>query len=60
MEKRIYFYNYMEKKLKIPTLIYSRVSGYYNPTVNFNKGKQEEFSERKNLNITEIKKCLKK
>lgn len=50
----------MEKKLKIPTLIYSRVSGYYNPTINFNKGKQEEFSERKNLNITEIKKCLKK
>jgi hypothetical protein len=60
MEKRIYFYNYMEKKLKIPTLIYSRVSGYYNPTVNFNKGKREEFSERKTLNLKEVIKCLKK
>jgi anaerobic ribonucleoside-triphosphate reductase len=46
--------------MKIPTLIYSRVSGYYNPTVNFNKGKREEFSERKTLNLKEVIKCLKK
>ena len=37
--------------IKIPTLIYSRVSGYYNPTVNFNKGKREEFEERKYIDI---------
>ena len=38
----------------IPALIYSRVSGYYNPTVNFNKGKREEFSERKMIDISEF------
>ena len=38
-------------KREIITLIYSRVSGYYNPTVNFNKGKKEEFSERKHIDV---------
>jgi len=47
-------------KLEIPAMIYSRVSGYYNPIVNFNKGKREEFSERKTISIQEIMKCLKK
>jgi len=47
--------NHMDKK-EIPTLIYSRVSGYYNPTQNFNKGKKEEFSERKMINIEAFKK----
>lgn len=41
----------MEQKKKIRTLVYSRVSGYYNPTANFNKGKKEEFSERKYINV---------
>lgn len=36
---------------EIATLIYSRVSGYYNPISNFNKGKKEEFAERKYLNV---------
>lgn len=54
--------NYVEQKtenkteLKIPVLTYSRVSGYYNPVNAFNKGKREEFSERKYLNIQEFKK----
>ena len=54
--------NYVEQKtenkteLKIPVLTYSRVSGYYNPVTAFNKGKREEFSERKYLNIQEFKK----
>lgn len=39
--------------IKVPVLCYSRVSGYYNPTVNFNKGKREEFSERKSLKVPE-------
>lgn len=38
-------------KFKIPVLCYSRVSGYYNPTANFNKGKKSEFEERKVLKI---------
>jgi len=42
--------------IKIPVLCYSRVSGYFNPTANWNKGKREEFSERKYLNIQEFKK----
>ena len=39
---------------QIPVLVYSRVSGYYNPVANFNKGKREEFSQRKYLNISEV------
>lgn len=41
----------INKKLKIPCEIYSRVSGYYRPVKNFNIGKQQEFSERKFLNV---------
>ena len=36
---------------KIPVLTYSRVSGYYNPVIAFNKGKREEFSERKTITL---------
>jgi hypothetical protein len=38
-------------KTVVPVLTYSRVSGYYNPTVSFNKGKKEEYSERKYLDV---------
>jgi ribonucleoside-triphosphate reductase len=31
---------------KIPTEVYSRVSGYYRPVNQWNKAKQEENSER--------------
>lgn len=34
-------------EIKVPVLVYSRVSGYFNPVTAFNKGKREEFSERK-------------
>lgn len=37
--------------MRIPTEIYSRVSGYYRPVNQWNKGKQGEFSERKFLTI---------
>jgi len=33
----------------IPTEIYSRVVGYYRPVQNWNKGKAEEFSQRKTI-----------
>ena len=38
------------------TEVYSRVCGYYRPTANWNKGKKEEFKERKNYNVTGEKK----
>ena len=44
-----------QNKIKVvPVLVYSRVSGYYNPVANFNKGKREEFYDRKYLNIGEF------
>lgn len=36
---------------KIATEIYSRVSGYYRPVSQWNKGKQEEFENRKALQM---------
>lgn len=45
----------MEQKSMIPCadkpIVYARVVGYYAPTRNFNKGKQEEFRLRKTFNI---------
>jgi anaerobic ribonucleoside-triphosphate reductase len=38
----------MEKKeVKVPVEVYSRVVGYFRPVNQWNKGKQEEFRERK-------------
>ena len=37
--------------LCVRTEIYSRVSGYFRPTSQWNKGKREEFSERKFAHI---------
>lgn len=34
------------KKLVMPTEVYSRVVGYYRPVQNWNVGKKQEFSER--------------
>ncbi|MCX7881613.1 MAG: anaerobic ribonucleoside-triphosphate reductase [Brevinematales bacterium] len=34
------------KKLVMPTEVYSRVVGYYRPVQNWNVGKRQEFSER--------------
>ena len=36
---------------KIKAEIFSRVAGYFRPVQNWNRGKQEEFSERKAYNI---------
>jgi hypothetical protein len=38
------------KKIIVPE-IFSRVSGYFRPVQNWNKGKKEEFSERKALQM---------
>ena len=37
------------KNLCVPIEVYSRVSGYYRPLRQWNKGKQEEFRERKSM-----------
>jgi len=39
----------MSKSIKIPSEIYSRVSGYYRPVNQWNKGKREEFACRTTL-----------
>lgn len=40
---------------QIPAEVYSRVSGYFRPVNQWNKGKQEEFSERKFAIIKEVR-----
>ncbi len=37
----------MAKEVKVPAEIYSRVVGYFRPVSQWNRGKKEEFSERK-------------
>jgi len=39
-------------KCKAVCEVFSRVCGYFRPVSNWNKGKQEEFKERKNYEIT--------
>lgn len=41
--------------IKIPTEIYSRVSGYFRPVKQWNAGKRSEFSDRKKCNLKIIK-----
>ena len=37
------------KKIIIKTEVYSRVSGYFRPISQWNKGKKSEFNDRKTL-----------
>lgn len=37
----------MEEKKKVPCEVYSRIVGYLRPVQNWNKGKRQEFKERK-------------
>jgi ribonucleoside-triphosphate reductase len=39
---------------KIPVEVYSRIVGYFRPVNQWNRGKQEEFKERKEFTISEI------
>jgi ribonucleoside-triphosphate reductase (formate) len=48
-EKQYYFRRgsaMNSKELKVPVEVYSRVVGYFRPVNQWNKGKQEEFTER--------------
>ena len=40
--------------LAVPCEVYSRVVGYFRPTSNWNQGKQQEFKERKTVNLFSI------
>lgn len=43
------------KKVKVvPCEVYSRVVGYFRPVQNWNSGKQQEFKERKTINLKSI------
>ena len=46
----------MKREKKIPVEVYSRVVGYFRPVNQWNKGKKEEFSERKELKVSELEK----
>ena len=39
---------------KIACEVYSRVVGYFRPVKNWNKGKQQEFSERKTFQVKKL------
>ncbi len=41
---------------KIPTEVYSRVCGYFRPVNQWNKGKREEYNERKDMKYDEKEK----
>ena len=44
----------MSDNVKVPVEVYSRVSGYYRPVKQWNKGKQEEFSCRSVIDVNSI------
>jgi hypothetical protein len=48
----------MNTNKKMPAEVYSRVVGYYRPVDQWNKGKQTEFSERKEVSVSSIKTAL--
>ncbi len=41
----------MSDKKQVPCEVYSRVVGYLRPVQNWNKGKRQEFQERKNYRV---------
>ncbi|NLV68234.1 MAG: hypothetical protein GXY14_11250 [Spirochaetes bacterium] len=43
-----------KKELKVQAEIYSRVAGYFRPVNQWNRGKQEEFSQRLEYSIDTV------
>ena len=41
----------LDKFIQVPAEIYSRVSGYYRPVMQWNKAKQGEFADRKTIDV---------
>lgn len=44
----------MSSSIKIPAEVYSRVSGYFRPVNQWNKGKQEEFRNRATVSVSAL------
>ncbi|MDD2557085.1 MAG: anaerobic ribonucleoside-triphosphate reductase [Desulfuromonadaceae bacterium] len=44
----------MEQKCKHKTEVYSRVCGFFRPVQQWNKGKQEEFDQRREYVVDKI------
>mgnify|MGYP000512913979 CR=1 FL=1 len=44
-----------KRVIAVPCEIYSRVVGYFRPIQNWNPGKQQEFKERKTINLNTLK-----
>ena len=42
------------KSMKVKTEIYSRVAGYFRPVSQWNRGKAEEFIERKTYDVKSV------
>jgi anaerobic ribonucleoside-triphosphate reductase len=40
-----------QKMKKVPCEVYSRIVGYLRPVQNWNKGKQQEFGERRTYRV---------
>jgi len=58
-QKRKKSLNEKVQKVKIkaiPCEVYSRVTGYYRPVQYWNRGKQQEFKERKFVNVSSFRK----
>lgn len=45
------------KEKRIPVEVYSRVVGYFRPVNQWNKGKREEFNDRKEFNMKTLQKA---
>jgi len=43
-----------DPKLRVPTLVFSRVVGYYSSVSLWNKGKVQEFKDRKTYDISAV------
>ena len=43
-----------KKEMKVPVEVYSRVVGYFRPVNQWNKGKQEEFHQRRAYRVDVI------
>ncbi len=44
----------MLESKKMPVEVYSRVVGYYRPVNQWNKGKRQEFNDRKEITIKSL------
>ena len=45
----------MKNEKRVPVEVYSRVVGYFRPVNQWNKGKREEFSERREFSLRDMK-----